>query len=64
MNDNFVDYGKELLIANETQKSKIEFLERERLKRDHLLSDLQENLAINKQTLREYNQLGENSAAV
>lgn len=64
MNDHFVDYGKELLIANETQRNKIEFLERERLKRDHYLSDLQENLSLNKQMLREYNQYGQNSETV
>jgi hypothetical protein len=64
MHDNFVDYGKELLLANESQRNKIEFLERERLKRDHYLSDLQESLALNKDTLREYNQFGSNSSAV
>jgi hypothetical protein len=64
MHDNFVDYGKELLLANESQRNKIEFLERERIKRDHFLSDLQENLAMNKETLRQYNLFGANSAAV
>lgn len=64
MQDNFVDYGKELLLANESQRNKIQFLQRQRLKRDHFLGDLQENLAINKETLRQYNMLGANSAAV
>lgn len=52
MRDNYVNNVEEILSANESQRNKIEFLERERLKRDHYLSDLQENLALNKQTLK------------
>lgn len=52
MRDNFVNNVEEILSANESQKNKIEFLERERTKRDHYLSDLQESLALNKETLR------------
>jgi hypothetical protein len=40
MRDNFVNNIDEILIANETQKSKIEFMERDRVKRDHYLTDL------------------------
>jgi hypothetical protein len=48
MKDSYVSNVEEILIANETQKNKIEFLERERLKRDHYLEDLKENLYLNK----------------
>jgi hypothetical protein len=51
MRDSYVNNVEEILIANETQKAKIEFLEREKAKRDHYLGDLQENLRLNKQTL-------------
>lgn len=64
MRDNYVSNVEEILSANESQRNKIEFLERERLKKDHYLSDLQENLTLNKQTLKEYNLLGSNEKAI
>jgi len=39
-------------------------LERERVKREHYLDDLRENLHLNKATLREINDMGPNLEAI
>jgi hypothetical protein len=39
-------------------------LERERVKREHYLEDLRENLHLNKATLREINDMGPNLQAI
>ena len=64
MKDNYVNNIEEILIANQTQKNKIQFLERERIKRDHYLDDLKENLGLNKSTLRQMNDTGPNLQAM
>ena len=64
MKDSYVNNIEEILIANQTQKNKIQFLERERIKRDHYLDDLKENLGLNKSTLRQMNDTGPNLQAM
>lgn len=55
---------EEILMANEAQKNKIEFLERERLKRDNYMEDLQQSIQLKNQSLREINFQGPNSKTI
>lgn len=64
MKDNYVSNVEEILMANEAQKNKIEFLERERLKRDNYLEDLQQSIRLKNESLRDINVQGPNSKVI